>query len=97
MNINKAISRYTGAKTIRIDREKAISNNRFGSQRSIASRNLVIDLSRRIRDEKLRSGNARIILPEMSWLSAVILLLHFTPHTVPIIKPQEAFWEKLED
>jgi len=44
---------------------------------------------------KPRLAIARITLPEISWLSAVILLLHFTPHTVMIIKPQDALFCEL--
>ncbi|MGB8689770.1 MAG: hypothetical protein WCD53_20880, partial [Microcoleus sp.] len=44
---------------------------------------------------KPRLAIARITLPEISWLSAVILLLHFTPHTVSIIKPQDTLFDRI--
>ena len=72
-----------------------MSNNRLKSSPSRFCRERLMRLSPCRTDPKPRLAIARITLPEISWLSAVILLLHFTPHTVLIIKPQDALFSEL--
>src|SRR5207237_6202251 len=56
------------------------SNSRLAKSPSKRCRERLVSLLRDASGPKPRFTSDRNILTEISWLSAVILLLHFTPH-----------------